>query len=166
MRSALYDSLWRVLLGVWVGALLCFGAVVAPALFRSLPPAEAGAVVRQVIPVLDVYGLLAGLALLALTFAGPSGRATWIHRGQLLAMVLLCAASFFGVTPRMERLRQDAGGKISELAPGHPTRREFGRLHGVSTALSGAVLLLGLVALARRSPAGGPPTGGTRSTGS
>jgi hypothetical protein len=161
MRSELVDSLWRVLLGVWVGALLCFGAVVAPALFRTLPPAEAGSVVRQVIPALDRYGLVAGGALLALTFTWPPGRGTWLRRGLLAVMIALCAASFFGVTPRMERLRQDAGGRISELAADHPARREFGRLHGVSTVLSGGVLLLGLLALAlpvrRTGPAAAAP---------
>jgi hypothetical protein len=166
MKLQLLAYLWRLLLGVWIGALLCFGAVVAPALFRSLPRAEAGAVVRQVIPVLDIYGLLAGMALLALTFAGPQAGAAWARRGLLLAMIALCAGSYFAVTPRLERLRQDAGGRISELPADHPARREFGRLHGVSTVLSGAVLLLGLVALATRSPGGGPPTGGTRPTSS
>ena len=38
-------------------------------------------------------------------------------------------------------------GSIDQTPPGHLLRVEFGRLHGVSTALELAVLLLGLAAL-------------------
>lgn len=139
---------WRLLLGAWVGALLCFAAVVAPALFRALPPVEAGSVVRQVIPVLDGYGMAAAIVLLALSYPEGGGRRTWIRRGVLAAMGVLAAVSFLAITPRMEALRAEASGRISDLPSTDPRRQEFGRLHGASSATSAAVLVLGLVGLA------------------
>lgn len=140
--------LWRLLLGAWVGALLCFGAVVAPALFRALPPADAGAVVRQVIPVLDAYGMIAAVALLALGAREVRDKRAWLRSGLLTAMGLLAASSFFLITPRMEALREEAAGRISDLPSADPRRQAFGRLHGASSATSAAVLVLGLASLA------------------
>ncbi len=139
---------WRLLLGAWVGALLCFGALVAPALFRTLPPAQAGDVVRQVIPALDTYGMAAAVLLLALSYPEGGGRRTWIRRGLLAAMGALAAVSFLAITPRMEALHAEAGGRISDVPRTDPRRQEFGRLHGRSTAASVTVLVLGLAGLA------------------
>lgn len=139
---------WRLLLGAWVGALLCFGVVVAPALFRALPPVEAGLVVRQVIPVLDVYGMGAAVALLGLMAREGRDRRGWIARGLVAGMGAFAALSFLAITPRMEALRAEANGRISDLPATDPKRQEFGRLHGASSAASAGVLVLGLAALA------------------
>ncbi|HYV49992.1 MAG TPA: DUF4149 domain-containing protein [Myxococcaceae bacterium] len=139
---------WRLLLGAWVGALLCFGVVVAPALFSALSPVEAGLVVRQVIPKLDVFGMAAAVVLLGLWVRGARDRKGWIARGLLAAMGSLAALSFLVITPRMEALRAAAGGKISELPAEDARRMEFGRLHGASSAASAAVLVLGIASLA------------------
>jgi uncharacterized protein DUF4149 len=139
---------WRLLLGAWVGALLCFGALVAPALFRTLPPAAAGDVVRQVIPALDRYGMAAAALLLALSYPEGRDRRTWIRRGLLAGMGVLAAVSFLAITPRMETLHAEAGGHISDLPRTDPRRQEFGRLHGASTTANVAVLVLGLAGLA------------------
>ncbi len=142
--------LHRLLLGVWIGALLCFGAVVAPTLFRVLTPGEAGAVVRRVLPVLDTYGVIAGVALLVLAWVcegPPRGRAR-LRAGLVGAMTIAALGSVLVISPRMAALRAQAADQVSELPPEHPVRREFGRLHGASSALSLAELLLGLAALA------------------
>jgi hypothetical protein len=139
---------WRLLLGAWVGALLCFGALVAPALFRTLSPAEAGDVVRQVIPALDTYGMVAALLLLALSYPEGSDRRTWIRRGLLIGMGALAAVSLLVITPRMEALHAEAGGRISDVPRTDPRRQQFGRLHGASNALFAGVLVLGLAGLA------------------
>ncbi len=158
-RSGVGGDLWRMpvlrythrlLLGLWLGALVCFAAVVAPALFAALSPAEAGAVVRRVIPRLDQLGVAAGATLIALSLVHdgrPKGRG--LVRVLLFAgMATLAATSLLWVTPAMEELRQQAGDKLSELAGEHPIRQKFGRLHGISTALMLLEVVLGLVALA------------------
>jgi hypothetical protein len=146
--------LYRLLLGVWLGALLCFGAVVAPALFKVLAPGQAGSVVRQVIPVLDLYGLIAGVVLVAVSLAyegRPRGKSA-VRLGLLAAMVIAVAISAFYVSPTMESLRESVGGEMSKLAPGDPVRRQFGALHGVSSVLMALELVLGLVALGLGPP--------------
>jgi hypothetical protein len=137
-----------LLLGAWVGALLCFGVVVAPALFRALAPVEAGLVVRQVIPVLDGYGMAAAVLLLVLMAPEGRHRRAWIGRGLVAGMGAFAALSFLVITPRMESLRAEANGRISDLPATDARRQEFGRLHGASSAASAAVLVLGLASLA------------------
>jgi hypothetical protein len=141
--------LYRLLLGAWMGALLCFGAIVAPALFRELTPEFAGAVVRRIIPALDVAGMAAGLGLLGLGLwveGAPRKRAA--VRAALLGVMLLAAGtSYFVLRPRLAQLRGEAPAKMSELPKDHPVRREFGRLHGLSTFLMLGELVCGLVAL-------------------
>lgn len=138
--------LYRLLLSLWLGALVAFGAVFAPALFRVLTPAQAGSVVRQVIPVLDAFALFAGPALIALALwreGRPRGRGA-VRVALLSVMAGLALASAAVVTPRMAELRTAAGDQLSKLPSDDPVRREFGRLHGVSTGLMLGQLLLGL----------------------
>lgn len=147
---AFWGFLYRWAVGTWAGALLAFGAVFAPALFRVFTPPEAGSVVRQVIPVLDAAGLVA--LLLALVSAWrlegfASRRARWT--AALLLLAALCVGISAGlVTPRMTALRESAGDRISELPREHPTRRAFGQLHGVSSGLMLLEWLLATAALA------------------
>ena len=141
---------YRLILGVWLGGLVCFGAVVAPVLFRALSPAQAGSVVRGIIPVLDLGAMVGGPLLLALASALeglPRRRASRVRAGLLLLMTGCAGASGLWVTPRLDSLRAQSGDRISALSVDDPVRREFGRLHGASTALMGLELLAGLVAL-------------------
>jgi hypothetical protein len=142
--------LWLTL-GGWIGALVLFAAVVAPAAFRVLPSSElAGRLVGEVLPALQLFGAAAGI-LLALC-------ARVLRRAPVaLALPLLLGAlgpvSLFGITPRMEEVRVRA---LAE-APDPVARLTFGRLHAVSGALYAATLV-GAAALAgvhARAEAGG-----------
>ena len=147
---ATFSYLYRLLLGLWLGAIVCFAAVVAPALFQALTPAQAGGVVRGIIPVLDRFALLAGPALLAISIGLeglPRRRGAWLRGALLLAMTLCGGVSGGWVTPRLDSIRAQSGDRISALAAEDPLRQEFGRLHGGSTALMALELLAGLVAL-------------------
>lgn len=156
----LFDYLHRLLLGLWIGGLLCFGAAVAPALFQALAPGQAAAVVQLVFPRLDAFTVAAGFALLGLGLAlegRPRGAGLW-RQGLVLGMTVLACASAFAVTPRMARLRAQAHGSLSDLPKDDPIRRQFGQLHGASSTLLLGQLLLGLGALAlplRRQDAAG-----------
>jgi hypothetical protein len=167
----LFRYLHRLLLGVWIGALLCFGAVIAPSLFQALTPAQAGSVVHLVFPKLDAFTVFAGFALLAMGIAvegRPAGRGR-IRAGLVVAMTLLACTSAFAVTPRMAALRAQANPSMSDLPKEHPVRREFGRLHGVSSMLLLGEVLLGLGALAfplrRRGEAEAVGEGASREVG-
>jgi Domain of unknown function (DUF4149) len=145
---AYFGYLYRLLLGVWMGAILCFAGIFAPALFRVLGRDQAGAVVREVLPRFDSFALGAGVILMAVSLLAEGARGRCLLRLALLAlMTAFVAVSLFGITPRMEALRAEAGGGIAALEPTHPLRREFGRLHGISTLLMLGQLVLGAIAL-------------------
>jgi len=139
-------STHRLLLVAFLGAIALFATTVTPALFATVPPASAAAVVGRVLPVLDGAGLLLGLAAVALGASGRSGRAALVL-GAVLAV--LAAASLFVVTPEIAAIRRATGDALSRLPPTDPARRRFGVLHGLSTVLFGlqAVMAGALVAL-------------------
>jgi hypothetical protein len=150
---AYFGYLYRLLLGVWMGAILCFGGLVAPGLFRVLERDQAGAVVREVLPKFDASALAAGVVLMTVSLVAEGARGRSLIRLALLAaMTALVAVSLLGVIPRMDAIRGEAGGAIAALEPHHPLRREFGRMHAFSTLLMFGQLVLGAIALALPPP--------------
>ena len=134
-----------VLLAAWLGAVLLFGAVVAPAAFAALPSrALAGAVVGRVLPALFVTGGAVGLALVAGQLVRASGLDRSIAGGVL---VLSCAISHLVIGARISTLRQAIGPSLDALAPDDPRRVMFGRLHALSVAGLGVGTIAALAAL-------------------
>ncbi len=134
---------------VWLGGILFFGAVMAPALFSILPKRElAGAVVTRTLASLHWMGLVSGVVFLVCSFAAvrmgdPSlGWRNWL----VVAMLALTLVSQFGVGRRMQALRRDMV-EIDSISADDPRRVEFNKLHRYSTALEQGVLILGLVVL-------------------
>lgn len=149
-----------VLLAAWLGAVVLFGAVVAPAAFATLPSrALAGAVVGRVLPALFISGGAVGLALVTGQLLRASGRGRSIAGGVL---VLSCAISHLVIGARLSTLRQAIGPSLDALAPDDPRRAMFGRLHALSVAGLGigtvaAIAALGMaiaMLLRARKPAG------------
>ncbi len=135
---------------VWIGGIVFFAFVVAPALFTILPtPHLAGLVVTRSLKALHWMGLVAGLVYLASSLAYArltAASAQPLAARNLLAygMLALTAVLQFSIIPRMDALRL-AVGQIDAVAPDNPVRVQFNALHVWSTRLEGAVLLLGLV---------------------
>lgn len=146
---ALLRYLMLLALAVWLGGIVFFGAVMAPALFQILPKRElAGAVVTRTLSGLHWIGIFAAViflvcsALYSRSAGAPFGWRNWLVAG----MLALTLASQFGVSRRMQRLRADMV-EIDSVAANDPRRVEFNRLHRVSTGLEQAVLVMGLAAL-------------------
>lgn len=150
-------TIWQFLqflsLGVWVGAALFVGVLLAPGAFATLPTRElAGNVVGMALVRLHVLGYACGAVyLLASVMAARSvGALARPAAICVLAMLLLTAAAQFGVNAKVGDLRQQMRaefGSVDATPQGHPLRAQFGRLHGVSSALELTVLLLGAAAL-------------------
>jgi len=139
-------------LGTWVGAGLFTTLVVARAAFGQLPtPDLAGAVVGYTLTRLHVAGIVAGLVFLGATVAGGGAAELGKPAGLLVTlMIVLTAASQFGVTPRMTALREQMTrehGSIAATPREDPARASFGKLHGVSASLELATLVSGLAAM-------------------
>ena len=130
---------------VWVGGLIFFAFVVAPVAFRTLPSShEAGLVVGASLRVLHRMGLIAGAAFLLATAAGTRPSRGWIAAVLVALMMMLTAASQWGILPRMEADRAAAGGDIAAVDVNGPARLHFDQLHRLSERVEGGVLLLGL----------------------
>jgi uncharacterized membrane protein len=141
---------------VWLGGIIFFSFVVAPALFAMLPNSEtAGAVVRVILVRLHLVGIACGVLFIAATFVVASLRNVKALRSFIGLMVLLTALSQFGVMPQMERIRDAVGGSIQALPPQDAGRAAFDRLHKLSVVLDGATLLAGMIVvglLSREQP--------------
>ena len=128
----------------WLGAALLTAAVVAPAAFAVLPSrALAGALVGRILPVL----FLAGAALAGImwwTSRDGERRHAVIRLSPLLWLIAMIVAQF-GITPRIQRIRADAGAAFETLPSADPIRVSFGRLHGLSVLLLGVGMLGALI---------------------
>ncbi len=120
-------------LGLMVGGMVFFGAIVAPLLFTKLPPEVLGAFIRAVFP--RYYGFVAAAA-----FMGMVG---FILRGEtvsgfvLLMVIGAVLWAWLWLIPHLNAWRA-AGDVVA-----------FERGHAVSTWLNGAELIAGVWLLVR-----------------
>jgi hypothetical protein len=167
MRT-LFHSLVYLALGIWIGALVLFGAVVAPVAFTDLPPLfsnsaqgvhAAAVVVGGSLIRLHWMGIFCGIIILVLLLLGrPHYRNIVAQIALVIIMLALTAYSQFSIIPRMDTARDSVGGDIEAVAADNPGRQIFDRLHVLSVRVEEAVLLCGIAAiaatahLARREP--------------
>jgi len=134
----------------WIGGLIFFAFVVAPAAFAVLPTRHlAGNMVGRTLGILHWMGIFSGFLFLASSLLyGQLTRGTlqvFAARNLLIVLMLvLTMVSQFGIIPRMDTLRASIG-EIDSVAPDNPARLQFDALHVWSTRVEGSVFLLGLV---------------------
>jgi uncharacterized membrane protein YkvI len=150
--------LFRIVSMAWVGSLLSLGFIAAPVLFSMLDRASAGAVAAQIFRIEAMLGVVCALILLLIANRMVRGgfadykRVRWI-----VAVMLLCVLiGYFGLQPFMNSLRVAAQEAGTDLA-NSPYARQFGMLHGVSSAFYVVESLLGVL-LVWRLP--GPSSSG------
>lgn len=136
-------------LSLWLGGDVFLSFVLAPGAFSILENRDAaGMMVGYSLARLHVAGIFLGLLFLLARLLRTHSFATFISAAVLcvVLMVLLTAASQFTVSSRMARLRQQMV-SVQNTPESDPLRVEFTRLHDISVAYEGAVLLLGLAGL-------------------
>jgi len=153
----LFHSLVYLVLGLWLGALVFFGAVLAPIAFSQLPPLfatpaagihAAGMIVGGSLVRLHWIGLFCGLIFLVVSVLARAHYRTIIPQAVLvLVMMLLTAYSQFSIIPRMDTARDAVGGNVDAVAANNPGRQIFDRLHQRSVHVESLILLCGLGAL-------------------
>jgi hypothetical protein len=154
MRT-LFHSLVYLALGIWLGALIFFGAILAPLVFSQLPPLfgaqglhAAGLIVGVSLVRLHWMGLFCGVVFLLAMLLGRQHYRSIIPQSVLvLLMMLLTAYSQFSIIPRMDTARASIGGNVDAVAANNPGRQIFDSLHRTSTHVEGLVLLCGIAAL-------------------
>lgn len=144
-------------LGLWLGALVFFGLILAPVAFGQLPPLfgyqpqgfhAAGVVVGGSLVRLHWMGLICGIVfLVAVLLARPHYRTIIPQAVLVLAMLVLTAYSQFSIIPRMNTARDSVGGSIEAVPGNNPGRVIFERLHKLSVDVEMTILFCGLGAL-------------------
>jgi Domain of unknown function (DUF4149) len=138
-----------VTLSLWVGSGAFLSFVVAPGAFFILGNRDAaGMMVGYSLARLHYAGIFLGLIFLAARLARTRDFASFTTAAALcvVLMVLLTAASQFTVSNRMEGLKKQMV-SVQNTPETDPRRVEFNRLHHVSVAYEGAVLLLGFAGM-------------------
>jgi len=130
---------------VWIGGIIFFAFVMAPALFGILPTTKlAGDVVNATLTKLHWMGLFSGVIFLICSLVDNwqkyvQFRPLMLSHVFVVLMLAFTMISQFGITPRMRELRS------SPTMMGSPVdRAEFDDLHAWSTRLEGGVLFLGI----------------------
>jgi len=135
----LFHSLVYLVLGVWLGALVFFGAILAPIAFSQLPPLfpnpaagihAAGMVVGSSLVRLHWMGLFCGLIFLAvLILARTHYRAIIPQAVLVLVMMALTAYSQFSIIPiTAPALPYAMSSNISLISPGVSARARMARV--------------------------------------
>lgn len=137
------DQFSKVLLLLWAGAALGFGLFSAPVLFGELPSRDvAGRIAGLIIGRLDWAAWIA-FGLAGLSWAGRwaaevkeeiIGPVRLWSAGWLVAL-LMCLASSFIVTPKIQAIRARINAPIESLAPEHADRLAYNKAHGLSRNL-------------------------------
>jgi uncharacterized membrane protein len=139
---------------IWIGGLIFFAFVMAPALFNPavLPTRQlAGNVVSRTLGALHWMAIGCGIVFAITSMIDSrvvNGAAQPFAPRRLLVylMIILTLVSMFAISPRMQVLRQQMV-MIDEVPHDDARRVEFNRLHQWSTRIEGTVLVLGLALL-------------------
>ena len=145
-----------LLLGLWLGAAIFFGAAVAPTVFGVLRGAQlsnanelAGMMVTRLLATINRGGFEIGLFLLVTGYfmsKRESRLARFAEMISLSIMAIMTGVSHFVVSARMLALRTAMQAPIDQIASSDPRRVAFDALHGYSVAAMGVAIVAGLVA--------------------
>jgi hypothetical protein len=137
-------------LAIWIGGAVALGGLVAPALFRALPRAEAGGIFGTALgrfARLRLGGLVATIAAAGVKHALWERTATvWISL-RWGALGLLAAAVLYEIAFLEPAMAARRARLSPDLAEEHPDRRAFNVLHKRSEALMKASLVAALLAM-------------------
>ena len=144
-----------VVLALWVGGLAILGFVAAPAIFAALEahdPAGGRALAGQVFGVVLqrfqywtwALGAASLLLFMVRALLGPRPLKLAIRLGVVLLMLAAGSVTAMFIAPRIDRIRTETSGSVSNLADGDPRKAEFGRLHGISNVLMLGTLVAGI----------------------
>jgi len=137
---------------IWVGGIIFFSFVVAPALFSILPTRHlAGLVVSRALTVLHWAGIICGGVFLILSVFEAyhsigAWQATAARNVLVFSMLVVTLFSQIVVSTRMAALKGQMG-EIDNVPVSDPRRLAFNHLHQWSTGLEVVVLILGLATL-------------------
>lgn len=141
----LFKWLYLIALAVWLGTIVFFSFFVAPTVFRTLSPDEAGRLVAGIFPHYYGVGYVCGVLLLVTSVglwrSASSSAATWVvSTGLAAVMLVLTLYAGLVLQPRAHALREQLHGPSAESS----VKVEFDQLHRRAVQMNAAVLVGGL----------------------
>jgi hypothetical protein len=145
-----------LLLGLWLGAAVFFGAAVAPAVFGVLRGAQlsnanelAGMIVQRVLAVINRGGFEIALFLLVTGFFINRKESRLVQFAEMISLAIVAimtGVSHWVISARMLALKAAMQAPIDQIAASDPRRVAFDALHGYSVIVMGVAILAGLAA--------------------
>ncbi len=145
-----------LLLGLWLGAAIFFGAAVAPALFAVLRGANlananelAGTIVSRLLSIINRGGFEISLFLIVTAYFMSRNESRLRRFAEMISLAIMAIMTGVGhwvITARMVALRAAMQGQIDQIALNDPRRVAFDSLHGYSVTAMGVAMVAGLVA--------------------
>jgi len=145
-----------LLLGLWLGAAVFFGAAVAPAVFGVLRGTQlananelAGMIVQRSLAVVNRGGFEISLFLIVTGFfinRREGRRLQFAEMISLAIMAIMTGVSHWVISARMLALKAAMQAPIDQIAGNDPRRIAFDALHSYSVTAMGVAILAGLVA--------------------
>jgi hypothetical protein len=145
-RLALFQRLFVLIAGVWVGSLFTVGYLVVPTIFANLQDRQVAGMIAAAIFQVEAYIsvlVCVTLLLMANILIKRNVENYRSIRWVILALLLISAMTCFGLIPYMNALRQEAL-LLGVPVMASPSASLFGRLHGISSGLFLIQSLLGL----------------------
>jgi hypothetical protein len=145
-RLALFQGLFLLIAGVWVGSLFTVGYLVVPTIFANLQDRQVAGMIAAAIFQAEAYvSVLVCVALLLLANALIKRKVENYRntRWAILVLLLISALTCFGFIPYMNALRQEAL-LLGMPVMASPSASLFAHLHGISSGLFLIQSLLGL----------------------
>jgi hypothetical protein len=145
-RLVLFQRLFLLIAGLWVGSLFTVGYLVVPTIFANLQDRQVAGMIAAAIFQAEAYvSVLVCVALLLLvnTLIKRNIDNYRSTRWVILVLLLISALTCFGFIPYMDALRQEAL-LLGIPVMASPSASLFGRLHGISSGLFLMQSLLGL----------------------
>src|SRR5712692_451761 len=145
-----------LLLGLWLGAAIFFGAAVAPALFAVLrganlanPNELAGTIVSRLLSIINRGGFEISLFLIVTAYFMTRNESRIRRFAEMISLAIMAIMAGVGhwvITARMVALRAAMQGHIDQIALNDPRRVAFDELHRYSVMALGIAIVAGLVA--------------------
>ena len=145
-----------MLLGLWLGAALFFGAAVAPTVFGVLRGAQlsnaselAGMMVQRLLSVINRGGFEISLFLLVIGYFVSKKQSRLVRSAEMISlaiMAIMTGVSHWIISSRMLALKAAMQAPIDHIAVNDTRRVAFDALHGYSVAAMGVAIVAGLFA--------------------
>ncbi len=154
--TAFIRCLRLLLLGLWLGAAVFFGAAVAPTVFGVLRGAQlananelAGMMVQRLLAVINRGGFEIALFLIVTGYFVTKKESRHVRFTEMISlaiMAIMTGVSHWVISARLLAIRAATQTPIDQLAVNDPRRMSFDALHGYSVAAMGVAIVAGLLA--------------------